>query len=82
LSTVRRRECVEVADEVWRRFEEERRFTSSFADLRCALFWMQRWVHSAEQSPGWESSPELEDRVHRLYAAIQEAWQRERLTQS
>lgn len=78
---VRHRECAEVADEVWRRFEEERRFTSSFADLRCSLFWMQRWVHNAEQSPGWEPSPELEDRVHRLYAAIQEAWRRERLSQ-
>src|SRR5680860_29010 len=78
---MRRRECVEVADEVWRRFEAERRFTSSFADLRCSLFWMQRWVHNAEQSPGWEPSPELKDRVHRLYAAIQEAWRRERLSQ-
>ncbi|MHB9150981.1 MAG: DUF6998 domain-containing protein [Thermoleophilia bacterium] len=78
---VRRRKCVELADEVWQRFEAEQRFTSSFADLRCALFWMQRWVRNAEQSPGWKPSPELEDRVHRLYAAIQEAWRRERLSQ-
>jgi hypothetical protein len=73
---VRRRECAEVADEVWRSFEEEPRFTSSFADLRCALFWLQRCVHNAEQSPGWEPGADLEDRVQRLYAAIQEAWRR------
>lgn len=73
---VRRRECAEVADEVWRSFEEEPRFASSFADLRCALFWLQRCVHNAEQSPGWEPGADLEDRVQRLYAAIQEAWRR------
>ncbi len=76
-TAVRRRECVAVADEVWQRFEEERRFSSSFADLRCALFWLQRCVHNAEQSPGWMPSAELESSVHRLYTAIQEAWRRE-----
>lgn len=74
---VRRRECAEVADEVWRRFEEDRRFTSSFADLRCALFWLQRCVHNAEQAPGWHAGADLEDRVQRLYGAIQEAWRGE-----
>jgi len=78
---VRRRECDEVAEEVWRRFEEEQRFTSSFADLRCALFWLQRWVRNAEQEAGWQPNVELEDRVQRLYAAIQEAWRLEHFTQ-
>jgi hypothetical protein len=77
-AAVRRRECAEVADDVWRRREEEGCFTSCFADLRCALFWLQRWVHSAEQSPGWESDGELQGRVRRLYAAILAAWAAER----
>jgi hypothetical protein len=75
---VRRRECAEVAEEVWRSFEEEGCVTSSFADLRCALFWLQRCVHDAEQSPGWHAGAALEDRVQRLYGVIQGAWRRER----
>ena len=71
---VRRRDCPDVADEVWRRFDEQGRFTSSFADLRCALFWLQRCVHNAEQSPGWEPDRELEHRVQLLYEALLESW--------
>ena len=74
------RECSAVAEEVWRRFEARGPFASSFAELRCALFWLQRCVHNNEQSPGWRPSEELESRVHRLYRAIQEAWRRERGT--
>jgi len=70
-------ECPEVADEVWRRFAVQGHFASSFAELRCALFWLQRCVHNAEQSPGWRPDPDLERRVARLYRAIQEAWRRE-----
>lgn len=54
------RECSAVADEVWRRFEAGGRSASSFADLRCALFWLQRCVHSAEQTPGWRADAQLE----------------------
>jgi hypothetical protein len=71
------RECSAVADRVWGRLEGGSQ-ASSFAELRCTLFWLQRCVHSAEQSPGWQPSAELTGRVHRLYAAIQEAWRRER----
>lgn len=74
---VRRCECAEVADEVWRRFEEEGRFASAFADLRCALFWLQRCVHSNEQTCDWAPSAELVASAYRLYEAIQETWQRE-----
>lgn len=77
-AAVRRRECAAVAEEVWQRLEKEQRFSSSFADLRCALFWLQRCVHNAEQSPGWMPNEELESSVHQLYEAIQEAWLRER----
>jgi hypothetical protein len=74
---VRRRECSEVLDEVLRRpkAENENEIAPTFGDLRCALFWLQRCVHSAEQSPGWEPGDELEADVHRLYAAIQQAWE-------
>jgi len=72
------RACGEVADGVWRRFEEQGQFASSFAELRCALFWLQRCVHNDEQTPGWAPNAELETNVHRLYGAIQEAWHRER----
>jgi hypothetical protein len=71
------RECSAVADEVWRRFEAGGHSASSFAELRCALFWLQRCVHNGEQSPGWRPSAELEGRVHKLYRAIQEALRRE-----
>ena len=57
---VRRRECPEVLDEVLRRLKSEDEATPTFGDLRCALFWLQRCVHSAEQSPGWEPGDELE----------------------
>jgi len=72
---VRHCECAEVADEVWRRREEEGRFASPFGDLRCALFWLQRCVHSAEQTPGWRPDGELERRVRLLYGAVLSAWQ-------
>ncbi len=75
---VRHRACADVAEEVWQRREAGGRFASSFADLRCALFWLQRWVHNAEQSPGWEPDEELQSRGRPLYAAIQAAWTRER----
>ena len=73
---VRRCECSEVADEVWRHHDEQRLFTSSFADLRCSLFWLQRLVHSAEQSPGWRPDADLERRVQLLYQALLEDWAR------
>ena len=79
---VRRRECADVAAEVWRRREAKGRFASSFADLRCALYWLQRCVHSAEQSPGWEPEEDLPGRVADLYEAIQEAWDAEHGQQS
>jgi len=62
---------------VWRRFEARGHSASSFAELRCALFWLQRCVHNGEQSPGRRRGAELEGRVHQLYLAIQEAWRRE-----
>jgi hypothetical protein len=74
---VRRCECAEVAGEVWQRREQEGRFTNSFADLRCALFWLQRTVHSAEQSPGWQPEGDLPQRVADLYRAIRVAWEAE-----
>jgi hypothetical protein len=74
-SLVRRRECSEVLDEVLRLLKSEGEIAPTFGDLRCALYWLQRCVHSAEQSPGWEPDGELEAEVHRLYAAIQLAWQ-------
>ncbi len=50
---VRRRECPEVLDEVLRLLKSEDEIAPTFGDLRCALFWLQRCMHSAEQSPGW-----------------------------
>lgn len=72
---VRRRECPEILDEVLRLLKSEDEAAPTFGDLRCALFWLQRCVHSAEQSPGWEPGDELEADVQRLYAAILLAWQ-------
>lgn len=74
---VRRSECADVADEVWGRRAEAGRFESPFADLRCALFWLQRCVHSNEQTCDWAPSAELVASAYRLYEAIQETWQRE-----
>jgi len=73
---VRHCECAELADEVWRRRAQEGRFASPFADLRCALFWLQRCVHSAEQSPGWRPDGELQRRVRLLYRELLESWAR------
>ncbi|GEM_PF-549495 len=73
---VRRRDCPAVADDVWRHYDEQGRFASSFADLRCALFWLQRCVHSAEQSPGWQPDSGLERRVQLLYRELLESWAR------
>ena len=69
-----RRSCPDIGQEVERRFQREGRFSGSFAELRCALFWTQRSVHNAEQSPGWEPSRDFENYVLGLYAAIQEVW--------
>lgn len=73
---VRRRECSEVADDVWRLHSEQGRFGGSYGDLRCALFWLQRCVHAAEQSPGWQPDAELERRVQVLYSNILDEWQK------
>jgi predicted RNase H-like nuclease len=72
------RECPDVANDVWERRRRDGRFASSFAELRCALFFTQRCVRNNEQSPGWRPGPELEREVHELYAAIGEAWRSER----
>ena len=66
--------AVVVADEVWERRRREGRFTSTFAELRCALFFLQRSVRNAEQSPGWQPGKALIEDVLELYAAIVEAW--------
>ena len=73
---VRRSECADVADEVWGRRAEAGRFESPFADLRCALFWLQRCVHNNEQTCDWAPSAELEASVLSLYEAIQDTWKR------
>jgi hypothetical protein len=71
------RECSAIADEVWRRHKARGHFLSSYAELRCALFWLQRWVHNAEQTPGWQASAKLEERVQQLYSGIGDAWRKE-----
>lgn len=71
------RECSAIADEVWRRHKARGHFLSSYAELRCALFWLQRWVHNAEQTPGWQASTKLQERVQQLYLGIGEAWRKE-----
>jgi hypothetical protein len=77
-SLVRRRGCPEVADEVWAKLEAGEQGSLTFGDLRCALFWLQRCVRNAEQSPGWQPTAGLEDDVHRLYRALQESFNRAR----
>lgn len=57
-------------DEILRLLNSQNEAAPTFGDLRCALFWPQRCVHRAEQSPGWEPGVELEADAHRLYAAI------------
>lgn len=78
VSVAEARECSAIAEEVWQRYRADGHFSSSFADLRCALFWLQRCVRNAEQSLGWAPDGGLEAQVQRLYRAIQEAWRRER----
>jgi len=41
-----------------------------------SLHWLVH-VHNGERAPSWASNSEFEARVHRLYGAIQEAWQAE-----
>jgi len=67
------RQCHDVAEEVWARYGSEGQFASSYAELRCALFWLQRCVHNAEQAPGWHAGEDLTRRVYQLYTAIEEA---------
>ena len=67
---VRRCECPELADEVWRLRAEKGQFCSDFADLRCALFWLQRCVRNAEQSPGWSADEGLERHVMELFDGV------------
>jgi hypothetical protein len=71
---VLRRECPEVAEDVLRRLGAGEQAQPSFGELRCALFWLQRWVHNAEQSPGCEPGEELVADVHRLYRTILNSW--------
>lgn len=71
-------ECSDVAQEVWERRRREGRFASSFARLRCALFFMQRSVRNSEQWPGSKPSADLVRDVRELYRAVCEAWRSER----
>ena len=71
---VRRRVLPELADEVWRLRAEKGQFCSDFADLRCALFWLQRCVRNAEQSPGWRADEDLERHVAELFGGVLDAW--------
>ena len=69
--------CAEVADEVWEHRRSDGHFTSTFAELRCALFFLQRCVRNNEQSPGWRPDEKLISDVTDLYAAIVRAWHAE-----
>lgn len=71
------RECAEVARDVWERRRREGHFASTFAELRCCLFFLQRCVRNNEQSPGWQPDKKLIGDVLDLYAAIVEAWRTE-----
>ncbi len=72
-----RRKCPGIAEDVWQRFREGGCFESSFAELRCALFWLQRCVRNDEQTPGWTANIGLQTDVQLLYSAIQETWLRQ-----